>query len=338
MLFLGPSTSSLNGAWLRVQQTFIGVGIYLIIDNCIFPNRSDALIRQSVLLSIDSTLLIYQDAIKAIKCLAEINDIEEQINEQTDEVIISESLNISKSDSMSDLQAKVDEIAPTEEYRDSLSLQNFKISMEDDFTKCEEHLKSLDNNIDKLQVLLSSQNLYLAEVVHDPEIWTRKFPIESYRELYKTFSQLLRVARAVSSGTAALRRVLMGMIEHDEDVLHHLKSFNFMSRQVFAVVTRTTAALSLTSNALHRLYEQNDIKSDLTSLITLSRYFDRLLIEVDHYYKSLFLLRDRPLVTNRDFLITWQNMFEAECDLIKNLSQLGIALHNIRDVEALSSL
>ena len=341
VLFIGPATGSIVGAWQRVQKTFIGVGIYLLIDNLIFPNRVDTLIRQNVLLSIDNILLIYQDAINAIKCLAEIRQPIGKSDKFSDFNSIEkeeESISFRRTNSMNILQAKFDEITPINEETDNNSYSTYNITMEDNFTKCSRYLALLDININNLELLLKNQKSYLIEVVYDPEIWTRKFPVESYRELHKAFGQLLHVARAVSSGTAALRRVLMGMIEHDEDVLYHLKYYDYMSRQVFAVVKRTTAALSLTSNALHRLYEQNDIKSDLIPLITLSRYFDRLLDEVDHHFKHMFLTRDHPIDANSDFLVTWHNMFESECDLIKALSQLGVALHNIRDVEALSAL
>mgnify|MGYP003385855856 FL=1 len=34
-----------DAAWARVEMTFLGVFLYLLIDNLILPNRSDAAIR-----------------------------------------------------------------------------------------------------------------------------------------------------------------------------------------------------------------------------------------------------------------------------------------------------
>ena len=86
------------------------------------------------------------------------------------------------------------------------------------------------------------------------------------------------------------------------------------------------------------MYEHHDVQTDMTALITLSRYFDHLLHEVNQSYKLIFQTRLTPIPTHADFFISWQNMFESECDLVKNLSAVGMALHNIRNVEAVSAM
>ena len=45
VLFLGPVNGTIEGAWLREQAQFLGVGIYLAIDNLIAPFRSDKTLR-----------------------------------------------------------------------------------------------------------------------------------------------------------------------------------------------------------------------------------------------------------------------------------------------------
>ena len=45
VLFLGPVNGTIEGAWLREQAQFLGVGIYLAIDNLIAPFRSDKALR-----------------------------------------------------------------------------------------------------------------------------------------------------------------------------------------------------------------------------------------------------------------------------------------------------
>lgn len=47
VIILGPSRGSQDSAWGRVQMTFIGVAIYLIIDNLLVPDRSDDAVRHS---------------------------------------------------------------------------------------------------------------------------------------------------------------------------------------------------------------------------------------------------------------------------------------------------
>ena len=55
VLFLGNTPSTAKGAWERVELTFIGIGIYLLVDNLILPNRTDVALRAGVLQSIQET-------------------------------------------------------------------------------------------------------------------------------------------------------------------------------------------------------------------------------------------------------------------------------------------
>ena len=59
VLFLGNTPSTAAGAWERVELTFTGIGIYLVIDNFIFPNRTDVALRAGVLKSIAVTRYDY---------------------------------------------------------------------------------------------------------------------------------------------------------------------------------------------------------------------------------------------------------------------------------------
>ena len=55
VLFLGNTPSTAEGAWQRVEETWIGVGVYLLIDNLILPNRTDEALREGVLLCVAET-------------------------------------------------------------------------------------------------------------------------------------------------------------------------------------------------------------------------------------------------------------------------------------------
>jgi hypothetical protein len=52
--------------WSRVQQTFVGIAIYLIIDNVILPIRTFHVIKDSVLRSVDVTRVMYIESVAAI--------------------------------------------------------------------------------------------------------------------------------------------------------------------------------------------------------------------------------------------------------------------------------
>lgn len=58
---------------------------------------------------------------------------------------------------------------------------------------------------------------------------------------------------------------------------------------------------------VYRLYEQQDLRIDLSPLIILARYFDRLMKEVDDHFKQLFTSTETWLVdVNPYFLLAWQ--------------------------------
>ena len=59
VLFLGNTPSTAKGAWERVALTFIGIGIYLLVDNLILPNRTDVALRAGVLQSIQETRYVH---------------------------------------------------------------------------------------------------------------------------------------------------------------------------------------------------------------------------------------------------------------------------------------
>lgn len=72
VLFLGPAAGNTDSAWLRVQKTFIGVAVYLVIDNILWPNRSDQAIRLGVLkvsLHIIHPLMLISNCVMSLACL-----------------------------------------------------------------------------------------------------------------------------------------------------------------------------------------------------------------------------------------------------------------------------
>jgi hypothetical protein len=58
ILFLGSSSTGSSGPWIRIFETIVGVGIYLLIDNLILPNRSDSSVRQGVLECTEETRVV----------------------------------------------------------------------------------------------------------------------------------------------------------------------------------------------------------------------------------------------------------------------------------------
>jgi hypothetical protein len=71
ILFLGSATG-LMGAWKRIEQTFLGIAIYLLVDNLIYPKRIYHYIKVSVLASTDSTRLLISESSIALEKLVSL--------------------------------------------------------------------------------------------------------------------------------------------------------------------------------------------------------------------------------------------------------------------------
>ena len=54
-----------KGAWVRVEATFLGVAVYLLIDNCFLPFRTDRALRFGFLSCIEETRVVFSE----VKCL-----------------------------------------------------------------------------------------------------------------------------------------------------------------------------------------------------------------------------------------------------------------------------
>ena len=51
----------LKGAWVRVEATFLGVAVYLLIDNCFLPFRTDRALRFGFLSCIEETRVVFSE-------------------------------------------------------------------------------------------------------------------------------------------------------------------------------------------------------------------------------------------------------------------------------------
>ena len=81
------------------------------------------------------------------------------------------------------------------------------------------------------------------------------------------------------------------------------------------------------------LYESHDADVDLSSLVTLARYCDKLLVEVEEFLRTKHATRVGVLSVDPFFVLTWQNVLECVTILIQCLSELGRTLLVVRSVE-----
>jgi uncharacterized membrane protein YgaE (UPF0421/DUF939 family) len=316
VLFIGPTSVTTDGAWSRVERTFIGVAIYLIIDNLILPTRTSSNIRRGVLSGLDETVNMFNELIESVKQLVNLSE---------------------------------DKMTTSIEF-------------------AETHLQQAHIHVEELGKILSQQSTYLGLVMHDPVIWQRPFPITPYTNLIDCFQRLLAAARDVEHGAESLAKILneistatgysLSQAMPPNNQQYHF--YQFMSKRIFAVVDRTNAALRMTCTALHRVYENDELRTDLSPLLTISRYFDRLLREVDNKFQDLFLDGSVPVAVTAEsstsatslsvatvtdnsnrhdsyFLLAWQNIFESLCAMLNVIAELGQLLHRVRNIEAVNA-
>eukprot|EP01035_Chromulina_nebulosa_P018818 gene18818-24588_t len=208
------------------------------------------------------------------------------------------------------------------------------------YEKCLEHLLVVDKKWKQFDLSQKKLSGMLKLVIYDPEIWHKPFPVQAYNNLNNNFKRLIESVNTLSQATRYLQAA---MLKNDSSInskssKSQLNSYEHMSHRIFTVVIRTTTALNMSREALQRLYH-NDLYGDMTALITLSRYFDLLLNEIDEHFRIYLQTHPfDPKGIDISIVLTWQNVFEAECDLIKNISALGVTLHSVRNVEALSAI
>jgi len=77
VLFLGVTPAAGNhpnqyGAWQRIETTFIGIAIFLIVDNLILPNRSDVSLRTGMLKRTEQTRVAVRESMAGMAALMTI--------------------------------------------------------------------------------------------------------------------------------------------------------------------------------------------------------------------------------------------------------------------------
>jgi hypothetical protein len=86
VLLLNPVYLGLDAAWGRIEETFIAIVLYLVVDICIFPQRIYPLIKKSVLFNIEKSRDIFKESIIAVELILKFEKIsipskEERVDE-----------------------------------------------------------------------------------------------------------------------------------------------------------------------------------------------------------------------------------------------------------------
>ncbi len=312
IIFMGPlSNSSGGGAFIRIEKTFYGVFVYLIIDNLILPHRTDAVIRQQVIKSIEEIIIIFENSIKSFNIL-----VDEQYQ----------------------LMAKPGTPTASAARSDNIVIDIPSFS-DDVFLKCDEYLAAAKTSLLKLNSLINTQFSSLSLVVFEPELWYRAFPLRPYSKLLDATRKVVDSGIAVNSGISSFKSVLRTMSARNQcdDLSNNISIVYFMNTQIIDLSKKADIALNLASEVLHKLYEDSvyvDGSYDLTSILTLSRNIDKTLSTVDEHFHTAYT-KQAELKDALDikFLITWQSAFDHICGFIKALQVLGLALYAVSKEE-----
>jgi len=73
--------------------------------------------------------------------------------------------------------------------------------------------------------------------------------------------------------------------------------------------------------------------SDMTEVLVLSKLLRESKLKINDYYSKILLNRNDISSLNPQFLVAQHNLTESMSVWIEDLSKLGIALRNVRDVE-----
>ena len=176
-------------------------------------------------------------------------------------------------------------------------------------------------------MFINTQQRHLANVGIEPQLWHKPFPTVAYQKLFTAFLNLLHSSRCLCSATIALKEDLMIMIINEENISAQIHYYDFVIARIFGMVSKTNKAFHIASIALHKLYEHNDLSTDITKLIGLSKHVNRLLDDIDAYFIEVFL-KNRHIAGNMNtqFILAWQNMCEGLGSFMKNLSNLGVII------------
>eukprot|EP01039_Chlorochromonas_danica_P007534 gene7533-8332_t len=401
VIILGHSNDIIGAAWGRIEETFIGIGIYLIIDNVFFPKRIYPSVKASVLQCIEHTRVVFNECVQGVQYVVKLENCStpaasDAPNTATsiDQVKISnnnqDGLEEDKADGLgiygeaADLRYRMGSVAseillnkentgsgryevddpfeetdqkntvkdnedPIEETAATMELVvsssivasgNVPKSMQEILVHCSKHFVTAEKRLNIMRGELVKQSTLLGFAPFEPELWHRSFPVSTYQKLLEAFKKVWRSGLALNIGSKAFTVVMCQIIQREQVVTEHLVHFNFMINHLFIISAKANEAMIKAHEAFSKLYSRANEEVDVSSLLSLRRVCDKLSEAVEEHFRVVLLRLPSDVLTafNPYFLVAWQNVFESAQDLIKDLSELGMTLLMVRNIEGLLQL
>eukprot|EP01040_Poterioochromonas_malhamensis_P007617 gene7617-8225_t len=372
VLLLNPATSGQPGTMSRIEETFIGIVIYCLVDFCIFPRRIYPLIKQSTLASIKIMKDVIHDNIIAVEKIIKFDNItitpspgnrrkietssdkkssifriseltlapevaglsklseDDEINSNNEGDVREGGIDVEMGTIVSHLPLS-DIIPSTHHLPDRLRNEIGKI-----YEQCNQSILTSEKHLHVLHDELLKQSLYLKTILFEPNMFFYTFPWSSYDQLYQKFYHIYRSSCTLKNACKSLIIVICQMLEKDENIHIYLQHLSFLIQHVVEVTNKSDAALTLTYEAFQRLYDDHDENISLESLLTLRRSCDQLREATEEHFRIVYVRKPFVVISsfNPYFLTALLNLFESMIQVINGLSELGMVLHMVRNIEA----
>lgn len=303
MVLLMSSSTSLERAYDRIQQTFIGIVIYITIENLVWPVKVADAIRARALSLLEESRFLYKHSIAGIKYL--MREIDK---------------GRSRSQSSSSATSSPDRRPTTNDV---------------DFEAARASLILAKSYLVSMQKRNKEAAALLALAPHEPVIFARPFPLLHYSTLLCAFVVFCErgdsLLRAVDGLFAAIRAIRE---ESLDAILSHLETFEYMASHMLSMEKQTDDSLSSSYDSLRLLLETGHVGAGWAQLVTLSRSLDKLLLKIDEHFLSRLHSPQGEEVIDVKFLLAWQDVLESFILMVRSFSSIGQALVGVRDVEA----
>jgi Fusaric acid resistance protein-like len=189
VLLRGPVVGSVSGAFLRVQANFFGIGVYVILDNLIFPTRTEKALRLGFIGCIEETREVLRQAAGALGTLvcagSECANLErltlncifstsgcESKDTAGDEAILQTGTRFTAREGESALTsggcATATASASSSVAEQPMPKKESRYRF--DFRKCDTYLDKCQLSITNMKGLLSKQASHMTMVVHEPDL------------------------------------------------------------------------------------------------------------------------------------------------------------------------
>ena len=307
VLLLGQHAASLERAYDRIEKTFIGIFIYLIIDNLIMPVKVHDGIRANILSSIGFSREFALQAIRGINVI--LKDIERRRK-------LSGTAGDDSIATLNSLNSQTP-IITDEEFLSSQSLIN----------DAELSLKAFQSS-----VTTAEQLLRLA--VHEPTLFSKPFPLTVYERLVKDLNSFGAKGDALLRAVGGFINAMSDIRTDTQMLLQYLETWSFMARQIVSMQTAIDKSLSRVLRALRLLYETGVTSLGFSDIMLLSQALEMLLQNADENFRVQYLAGTFSWeVMDVRVLLAWQNVFESTSDLCQGIAAFGEAIAVVRDAE-----